>query len=214
MVYYTIPATETMEPFEGCFRKLLPSLVHSIDPSARRRHTVVTDVPWITEFVKSTRMKVVDGTEVSDFKSAIEAHIANFNENKDDDFVLLPIEYPQRTNRHVMAVLSGYRRSSAKSMLCRTQSPASASKLLTESPNSPWFENLGGESWQDQTPQAFEHSHMVSVVERSELPELNHWLWNPNTDFFDVGIDANPTTSQDPISKLPYGTDSEHEFDI
>jgi hypothetical protein len=217
MVYYTIPALNFMEPFENCFKRYLPALIHSIDTTSRKRHTVVTDIEWVRKFVRETRMKVVKPGNVATYKDVLQATTSNIHAiDPDDVIVTLPIEYPQRTQNHVMAALSKFRRSGADSLLCRKATPASASNLFlsnSDGTGNPWFESEGGEHWNSSTLEdnTFEHSHFVSITKVGEVPHLNDWLWNEDTKFFDVSIDTKPIESSNE-KLLPYGTDTEHEF--
>lgn len=194
MVYYIIPTLEHMEPFEGANKPLLEHTLDSIKKKFHRRIIVATDQGWALDFVKDMRVKgmpVYEKTKDGGSYKDVMLDIANkMNMDDDDDFVMLSLEYPDRTYRNIRSAIQFFRKHrEAKSLLCKLPSQSVAQKLLVERDKNrgkPLLEDIGQEWKEKDFGETFEHSHFVTIHQVSEIPKVNDWLWNNETIFFPI----------------------------
>jgi CMP-N-acetylneuraminic acid synthetase len=184
-----------MSPFEDANKRLLEHTLDSIQKKFHRRVIVSTDQGWALDYVKDMRVKgMAASEEIVKSKGSYKDVLIDIDDkmmmDPDDDFVMLSLEYPGRTYRNIRSAIQHYRKKSyAKSLLCRRPSEKAPQKFLVETgedTGKPLIENAGQEWREDEFEEGFFHSHFISIMQVSELPELNDWLWNEDTVFFPI----------------------------
>ncbi len=210
MVYYVIPTLSYMEPFEGANQQLLERTLDSIQKKFHRRVIVATDKDWALDYVKDMRVKGMPvSPEIVEQEGSYKDVLMDINDKMmmdgDDEFVMLSLEYPERTYRNIRTAIQHYRKNpSAKNMLCRLPSKETPQKLLVETGDGrgePLIEGEGQEWREEQFDDAFQHSHFVTITEISELPNLNSWLWNGDTIFFPIDIELTRVRTKDQLEE-------------
>lgn len=215
MVYYIIPTLSYMEPFENANERLLEHTLDSIAKKFHRRIIVATDQKWALDYVKDMRVKgmpasdqVVDmGGSYRDVLIDVESKM---NMHSDDDFVMLSLEYPGRTYRHIRSCIQHYQKhEAAKSLLCRRPSDRKAQKLLVEhnggNKGKPLIEGEGQEWREHRFSDTFMHSHFVTIHQVSELENVNDWLWNEDTIFFPIDTEIERVRTADQLKAFENG---------
>lgn len=211
MVYYVVPTLSYMEPFDGANKRLLEHTLDSIQKKFHRRVIVATDQGWALDHVKDMRVKGMPVSEnivenAGSYKDVLMDIGGKMQMDGDDEFVMLSLEYPERTYRNIRTAIQHYRKNpSAKNMLCRLPSQETPQKLLVETGDGhgkPLMENQGQEWRADEfNEEAFQHSHFVTITEISELPNLNSWLWNEDTIFFPIDIELTRVRTKDQLEE-------------
>lgn len=212
MVYYIIPTLSYMEPFEGANKRLLKHSLDSIAKKFHRRVIVSTDQGWALDHVKDMRVK---GMPVSDYVTGDQGSYKDILldvsdkmlMDDDDDFVMLSLEYPGRTYRNIRSAIQYYRKNNyATSLLCRRPSKGIPQKFLVgseeEKTGTPVIEDVGQEWREDKFDEGFVHSHFISIMQVSELPDLNDWLWNEETIFFPIDTELERTRTESELTKF------------
>ncbi len=196
MVYYIIPTLSYMEPFEGANERLLEHTLDSIAKKFHRRVIVSTDQGWALDYVEDMRVKGMPVSEnikenEGSYKDVLVEVGNRMTMEGDDEFVMLSLEYPNRTYRNIRSAIQHYRKNPyAKSMLCRMPSKEVPQKIMIENEEgqggTPLVENEGQEWKESEFEQGFRHSHFITISQVSEISELNTWLWNEDTIFFPI----------------------------
>lgn len=133
--------------------------------------------------------------------------VANkMNMHGDDDFVMLSLEYPGRTYRHIRSCIQYYQKhEEASSLLCKRPSNAKAQKLFVEreeNKGDPLIEDEGQEWRESRFAKTFVHSHFVTIHQVSELSKVNKWLWNEDTIFFPIGTDIQRVQTREDLRQF------------
>lgn len=211
MVYYVIPTLSYMSPFEGANRRLLEHTLESIQKKFHRRVIVSTDQGWALDYVEDMRVKGMPASEHviennGSYKDVLMDIGDKMSMDHDDDFVMLSLEYPGRTYRNIRSTIQHYRKHrAAKSLLCRRPVDDHPYKFFVEKEESkgePAFPELGQEWREGEFPDAFKHSHFVSICQVSEIPKLNDWLWNEETIFFPVDVDIDRIRTSEELNQF------------
>lgn len=199
MIYYIIPTLSYMEPFEGGNKQLLKRTLDSIQKKFHRRVIVSTDEGWALDYVEDMRVKGMPTSEEiieneGSYKDVLLDIDSKMTMGPKDEFVMLSLEYPNRTYRNIRSAIQHYRKNrEASSMLCRLPSQDRPEKIMVETEDGrgkPLIEDRGQEWRENDFAEGFQHSHFVSISEVSKIPVLNDWLWCEDTIFFPIDADV------------------------
>jgi len=199
MVYYIIPVFSHMEPFEGANEKLLPLTLDNIPRKFKKRVIVATNKDWAIEKVRDTRVKGIgvnpeagndNSLTMPPLRDILVPISETMNMNEDDDFVTLPIEYPDRTYRNIRSAIQFYRKHlNADSLLCRRPAEDHPFKMIYEAGQNrgrPVVLSKGSEWNEDNYPEVFLCSHFVGIHKVEALKDCTPWLWKERTVFFPI----------------------------
>jgi len=200
MVYYIVPIFSHMEPYEGANEELLPLTLDNIPRKFKKRVIVATNEDWAIEQVRETRVKglAVDpepgedhSLDMPPLRDVLIPVSNKMNMNDDDDFVTLPVDYPNRTYRNIRSAIQFYRKhSEADSLLCRRPAEDHPFKMVYEAGQNrgrPVVLSKGSEWNEGDYPDVFLCSHFVGIHRVGILEDCTPWLWKERTIFFPIG---------------------------
>lgn len=199
MVYYIVPVFSHMEPFENANKELLSLTLENIPRKFKKRLIVATNEDWAVERVKDTRVKGLHidpkpqqnpSMQLPPLQDILIRVRDTMNMGDDDDFVTLPLHYPDRTYRNIRSAIQFYRKhSEADSLLCRRPAQDHPFKMIYEAGQNrgrPVVLSKGSEWNEDSYPEVFLCSHFVSIHKVGILEDCTPWLWKERTVFFPI----------------------------
>jgi CMP-N-acetylneuraminic acid synthetase len=210
MFHYIVPAREGSKGFPNKNRKLVPIIKEKFPRRVLSRIIVTTDDPKIQEFVRESRMKLVErpkelAQDETSIKPVIEHVFSKFDFYDNDDIVLLYPTYPEREyKRDVRSILGFYKKNQASSLLClqpptedtyshlmmRLDSDTMKARHVFPSERGKFRRQEAKGKLKDldfeihSGENVYEYSHFVSVFRVDELDSLNKNLYNKDTIYY------------------------------
>jgi CMP-N,N'-diacetyllegionaminic acid synthase len=109
------------------------------------------------------------------------------NPSPDDDIYMLYLTYPEREWEQIESFINEYKKSNAKSMLCKKEPQVSPYLMMYNVGDNKGKQIITHDLYRRQDyPSCFEISHFMFACKVSELESLNNNLYNSNTLFYNI----------------------------
>ena len=191
-VWIVIPARQGSVGFPNKNRLLFEYTALQVPEFMKERTIVTTDDEILKKSSKELGFNVVDrpedlATSIANTRDVI-AHVKENSPIKEDDtIIMLYLTFPERTLLDVERVYNFYKKSKARSVLCKSKIDKHPYLCLYEGLNNTGKQVVEHDLYRRQDyPKCFFVLHYVFICKASEIDNLNKNLYNDDTLYFPI----------------------------